>query len=79
MSKLFAFPRLFKVDLIALASLCKKCFQKEASDTKSPNNQRHKQYSNKGKNCCAEPVAIHNIICRFHKYQKTLLPKTSIF
>ena len=48
---------LFKVDLIVLASLYHTCFHKEASDTKSPNKQRYKQYCNAGKNCCAELVA----------------------
>ena len=57
---------LFKVVLIALASLSH-FFLKEASDTKLPNNQRHKQYSNIGKNHCVEPVTIRNIICCFHK------------
>ena len=59
-------------DLIALASLCHNFFQKEASNTKSPYNQRHKKYSNMGKNRSAEPVATQNIICYFHKNQKNL-------
>ena len=52
--------------------------QKEASDTNLPNNQRHKQYSNVGKNRCVEPVVVRNIICRFHKNQKKPLPKKGI-
>ena len=46
----------FKVDLIALASLCHTFLFK--CDIKSPNNHGHKPYSNVGKNRCSKPVAI---------------------
>ena len=61
----------FIVPAIATLNLITHFFQKEANEIKSPNNQHH--------NHCAEPVAISSIICRFHRNQKKLLSKTSIF